>query len=205
MTPRITSEYSEFRRRQIVAAAWESFAERGYEATTIRDIARTLNLSTGIIYCHFKGKADMLKAVQECGRANTEDMLNAIARDRGTREAVREIVRAVALQAPVADRRKNAKAAIHLWAEAIKNPGFKRLYLKQYGIIERAISRILSDGAKRGELRKDLDPKAFAAFLLAALSGLQVQMALNDIPDPDRFSEDFAAFVLGHLGSDDKT
>jgi len=205
MAPHTTNEYSEFRKRQIVAAAWECFAEKGYRETTIRDIARKLDLSTGIIYTHFKGKANILKAVQECGRANTADMLNAIARDRAIREAVREIIRAVALQMPVAARRRNAKATIHLWAEAIKNPSYKRMYLKQYRIIEKTISRIISDGVKRGELRKDLNPDAFAAYLLAVLWGLQVQLVLNDIPDPDRYSEDFAAFALGHLWSKDET
>ncbi len=34
---------------------------------------------SGIIYYHFKGKANILEAVQECGRANTEDMLKDIA------------------------------------------------------------------------------------------------------------------------------
>ena len=36
-------------------------------------------LGPGIIYCDFKGKADIHEAVQECGRANTEDMLKDIA------------------------------------------------------------------------------------------------------------------------------
>jgi AcrR family transcriptional regulator len=205
MAPRVTSEYSEFRKRQIITAAWECFADKGYRETTIRDIARKLKLSTGIIYCHFKGKADILEAVQECGRANTEDMLDRIAREKTTREAVREIIRAVALQMPVAVRRRNAKAAIHLWAEAIKKASYRRVYIKQYGLVEKALSRIVSEGVKRGELRREIDPDAFAAYLLAVISGLQVQSVLNDIPDPDRYSEDIAACVLDRLWNKDDT
>ena len=205
MTPRVTSEYSEFRKRQIITAAWECFADKGYRETTIRDIARKLKLSTGIIYCHFKGKADILEAVQECGWDNTKDMLNKIAGEKMIREAVREIIRAVALQMPVAVRRRNAKAAIHLWAEAIKKPSYRRIYIKQYGLAERAMSRIVSEGVKRGELRKEINPDAFAAYLLAVISGLQVQSVLNDIQDPDRYSEDVAAFVLDRLWTKDET
>ena len=203
MAPRVTSEYSEFRKRQIVTAAWECFADKGYRETTIRDIARKLKLSTGIIYCHFQGKADILEAVQECGRTNTENMLAEIAREKTTREAVREIIRAVALQMPVAARRRNAKAAIHLWAEAIKKTSYRRIYLRQYKLVERAMSRIVSEGVKRGELRKEINPEAFAAYLLAVVFGLQVQSVLNDVPDPDRYSEDIAAFILDHLWNKD--
>jgi len=203
MAPRVTSEYSDFRKRQIVTAAWECFADKGYKETTIRDIARKLKLSTGIIYCHFKGKADILEAVQECGRTNTEDVLDRIALEKTTPEAVREIIRAVALQMPVASRRRNAKAAIHLWAEAIKKTSYRRIYIKQYRLVERAISRIVSEGVKRGELRKEINPVAFAAYLLAVISGLQVQLVLNDVLDPDRYSEDIAAFILDRLWGKD--
>ena len=205
MTPRVTSEYSEFRKRQIVTAAWECFADKGYKETTIRDIARKLKLSTGIIYCHFKGKADILEAVQECGRANTEEMLDRMAREKTTREAVREIIRAVALQMPVASRRRNARSAIHLWAEAIKKTRYQRIYIRQYRLVERALSRIASEGVKRGELRNDINPDAFAVYLLAVIFGLQVQSVLNDIPDPDRYSEDIAAFVQDCIWNKDKT
>jgi len=201
MSPRVTNEYSEFRKQQIVTAAWECFADKGYRETTIRDIARKLRLSTGIIYCHFRGKAEILQAVQECGRANTEELLDRMARDRTTREAVREIVRAVALQMPVAARRRNAQAAIHLWAEAIKKTSYRRIYLRQYKIIEQAISRIASAGVKRGELRKDIRPEAFAAYLLALLYGLQVQSVLNNIPDHDRYSEEITTFIFESLWS----
>jgi len=124
-----------------------------------------------------------------------------MARDKTTREAVREIVRAVALQMPVAVRRRNAKAAIHLWAEAIKKTSYRRIYLKQYKIIERAMSRIVSAGLGRGEVRKGIRPEAFAAYLMAVISGLQVQSVLNDIPDPERYSEETIAFILDRLWS----
>jgi len=205
MAPSVTGEYSEFRKRQIVSAAWGCFADKGYRGTTIRDIARKLGLSTGIIYSHFKSKADILEAVQECGRSNTVEMLAGMARDKTIREAIREIIRAVALQMPVEARRKNARAAIHLWAEAIKKTSYRRMYLKQYKIVERAMSRIVSEGIRRGELRRETNPESLAACLLALLSGLQVQSVLNDIPNPDRYSEDLATFILDGLRSKDET
>jgi TetR/AcrR family acrAB operon transcriptional repressor len=47
-------------RAALVELATELFAERGYAQTSIRDIARQGNLTSGAIYGHFRNKADLL-------------------------------------------------------------------------------------------------------------------------------------------------
>jgi len=180
MSPRVTREYSEFRRRQIVTAAWECFTETGYHETTIRDIARKLRLSTGIVYRYFKSKAAILEAVHECGRANTADFIERMTRKGTARAAIQEFISAVMMQTPAEDLRRNARGAIGLWAEALKRPAYLRIYRRQYRSVAKELSRIIAAGIKGREFRKKVDPEAFAAFLLALASGLQVQMVLNE-------------------------
>ena len=50
----------ERRRAQFVAAAIELFGERGYHATTIRDIAEHTGVSIGLVYHYFEDKEDLL-------------------------------------------------------------------------------------------------------------------------------------------------
>lgn len=187
MSPRVTREYSEFRRRQIVAAAWECFTEKGYHETTIRDIARKLGLSTGIVYRYFKGKAAILEAVHECGRANTADFFERLTRKGTVRAAIQEFISAVMMQAPAEDRRRNARGAIGLWAEALKRPSYLRIYRSQYRSVAKELSQIIADGIKGREFRKRVDPDAFAGFLLALVSGLQVQLVLNEGRDTESY------------------
>jgi AcrR family transcriptional regulator len=47
-------------RSALVALAADLFATRGYLQTSIRDIAREADLTTGAIYGHFRNKADLL-------------------------------------------------------------------------------------------------------------------------------------------------
>ena len=47
-------------RAALVELAAELFATRGYLQTSIRDVAREANLTTGAIYGHFRNKADLL-------------------------------------------------------------------------------------------------------------------------------------------------
>lgn len=51
------------RRADIVRAAGRLFAEKGYAATTIRDIAGAVDMQSGSPFYHFKTKHDMLRAV----------------------------------------------------------------------------------------------------------------------------------------------
>ncbi len=50
-------------RSRILTAARIAFAERGYEATTNRDLSATVGVTSGVIYHHFGSKAGLYQAV----------------------------------------------------------------------------------------------------------------------------------------------
>jgi AcrR family transcriptional regulator len=56
-------------REKIVAAAKSLFAERGYEASTIRDIAKAAGMSTGAVFASFTDKADLFTEIAEAEQA----------------------------------------------------------------------------------------------------------------------------------------
>ena len=53
----------EQRRRDLLAAAKRLFAERGFPATTIADIARAAGVSYGVVYWYFESKDDLFHAL----------------------------------------------------------------------------------------------------------------------------------------------
>ena len=52
-------------RREIIDASFECFAQRGYHATGIADIATTLGIGHGTFYRYFETKEDVFRAVVE--------------------------------------------------------------------------------------------------------------------------------------------
>ncbi|MFF7556095.1 TetR family transcriptional regulator [Streptomyces olivaceus] len=50
-------------RRRLLAAAAQSFAERGYEDSKLEDIAHTAGFTKGAVYSNFAGKAELFGAV----------------------------------------------------------------------------------------------------------------------------------------------
>jgi AcrR family transcriptional regulator len=70
------------RRAQLLDAAAALFAERGFHATSMRDIAKAVDMLSGSIYYHFESKEDMLLAVYtEAAARVAEQVDQAIARE----------------------------------------------------------------------------------------------------------------------------
>lgn len=68
------------RRERLLDAAAKLFSERGFHATSIRDIAKAVGMLSGSIYYHFASKEEMLLAVYEEGvRGVAERVEQAVA------------------------------------------------------------------------------------------------------------------------------
>lgn len=59
---------SDNRRQELMAAAAHLFNQRGYDATSMRDIAREAGMLAGSMYYHFSSKDELIIATYEEGR-----------------------------------------------------------------------------------------------------------------------------------------
>jgi len=64
--------------RRLMAAAVESFAERGYHATTTRDIATAAGMSPAALYVHFPAKSAVLFAISRSGHERMLAMVERV-------------------------------------------------------------------------------------------------------------------------------
>jgi AcrR family transcriptional regulator len=73
------SERSAGTRRRILDAARELYAERGWAATPLDDVARAAGVTKGAVYHHFSDKTQLLRAVYEDQEQQSVDGLVATA------------------------------------------------------------------------------------------------------------------------------
>ncbi|HUS14426.1 MAG TPA: TetR/AcrR family transcriptional regulator [Chloroflexia bacterium] len=66
------------RKQQIYQTAGAMFSRRGYHATTMRDIARELNIQGGSLYAHIDSKEDMLWQIVERAAAQFHDAVSPL-------------------------------------------------------------------------------------------------------------------------------
>ncbi|MFE0105028.1 TetR/AcrR family transcriptional regulator [Streptomyces sp. NPDC059009] len=65
--------------RRLLVAAVEAFAERGYHATTTRDIAGRAGMSPAALYIHYKTKEELLHRISRIGHDKALDILRTAA------------------------------------------------------------------------------------------------------------------------------
>jgi len=198
------TEHTDFRRKQITEAAWECFTEKGYHETTVRDIARRMKTSTGVIYSYFKGKDEILEAVNRCAQENTAQILDLATGKETAREAIAELFRFFAEEISDEDRRRNARGAIALWAEALKRENYRQICTSQQRPVLEQLSRLINRGIANGEFEVAIDPRAFAGFILALLTGLQVQSVLFPGLDTPGYLKSVQRLFLRNIWSDDR-
>ncbi|PZT74279.1 MULTISPECIES: TetR/AcrR family transcriptional regulator [unclassified Streptomyces] len=84
--------------RRLLVAAVDAFAERGYHATTTRDIAGRAGMSPAALYIHYKTKEELLHRISRIGHDRALALLESAADSGGTAaerlaSAVRSFVR----------------------------------------------------------------------------------------------------------------
>jgi AcrR family transcriptional regulator len=72
----------DFRRHQIQNAAEEMFLVKGFRSTTMEDIAKKAELSTGAIYQYFKNKDELYASMNLEGLQSMTDEIEAIYKDQ---------------------------------------------------------------------------------------------------------------------------
>ncbi|MFJ4857929.1 TetR/AcrR family transcriptional regulator [Streptomyces sp. NPDC088730] len=70
--------------RRLLVAAVDAFAERGYHATTTRDIAGRAGMSPAALYIHYKTKEELLHRISRIGHDRALAVLEAAADGGGT-------------------------------------------------------------------------------------------------------------------------
>ncbi|WP_406491818.1 TetR/AcrR family transcriptional regulator [Streptomyces sp. NBC_01604] len=70
--------------RRLLVAAVEAFAERGYHATTTRDIAGRAGMSPAALYIHYKTKEELLHRISRIGHEKAVEILRVAAGGKGS-------------------------------------------------------------------------------------------------------------------------
>ncbi len=163
-------------RERVQAAAERLFAERGYKAVTLRDIAQELGIRQASLYYHFPGgKEELYVTVTERGlQAHREGLEQAIAGAGASLEAgLRAVLQWLASHPPV-------DLARMLLADfpAISEEHRKRLIELALDCLVRPIENLLQAAQQRGEGRS-VDTRFAALAILSTAEAMHANARLS--------------------------
>lgn len=162
------------RRGEIVEAAWQLIAERGYHAVRVADIARVCGTSTATIHYYFPTRTDLLnEALRHCvEQAFTRQGTQLRAID----DARRRLLTLIDLQLPEAGQvGREWLIWLQFWTETALHPELRAVHDDFYARWREAVVRCVERGVRQGVFR-DVDPEEIALRFTALTDGLAIQV-----------------------------
>ncbi len=181
-----TSEPSEEQQKtkeRIIAAASKVLAEKGYEATTLREISREAQAAPGLVHYYFGGKDELLvEVLQAAGQRfhqRMERLVQQVPAERSLEAVLTQLRERVDLE-PDVYRLRYESFSLGLHNPVIE-PKVRERLAQRRNEIGSVMAKVLENMERTdGAQRSSLDPTLLAALLISIFDGL----ALQKIMDP---------------------
>ena len=198
MSPKV--DVADERRAQIMEAALACFTRKGYNNTTMDDIAAESGLSKGSLYWYFKSKDDLFAAaIMSLPMDVGEEAVAALEQCTTASDKLR------ALAKSAANLSKRAEGFFSLflefWASSPRREETSQLWVGLLVQYKDIVVEIIEEGIRNSEF-KPVDAEQLVWAMLAAYDGLAAYIMLIPDMDLERVSQVFVETLLDGLTAD---
>jgi AcrR family transcriptional regulator len=199
LMPRVSQQYRDARRREILEAAARCFAENGFHSTSMQDFFTSSGFTAGLVYRYFSTKDDLIASVAgealEQLLASVEEAIRA-----EPRPSVEDVIgRMIATVDALDQRERITRIALQVWAEALRNPSVKPIVTGGIGRLRDLLESLARDAQADGRVDPGIDPAFAAGALLSLVPGFIIQRALDPALDRAAYEQAVRALVRGQL------
>jgi AcrR family transcriptional regulator len=164
---------------RLIESAYECFAEKGFSATSVREISQRAGISQGAMYTYFKSKEDLVIAIVKEEQRIAYECYNAKRYKGSNIQRIYDITFASCLSnVPLYPSSHN-----HLWleimAESSRNDRLREYFIQSDVILREGIHKFLINGMKNDEFRDDLDLNEVTMVIFSMIDGLMARKAIN--------------------------
>jgi AcrR family transcriptional regulator len=152
---------------QILDTALEIILESGYQALTLREVARRCKVQIGAISYYYKSRTDLLQDVLNMVLTPYAENFNAIEHAPGA-TAEQKLERVIRLLLEDIQTRKTTGLFPHLWALANHDPFVAKAVDSIYILERLRLSRLIGEINPRLELQ---ERETLAMFIAASVAG----------------------------------
>jgi AcrR family transcriptional regulator len=181
-------------RERLLDAAAQVFAERGYRAASVDDIASAAGVTKGAVYWSFKGKEDLFFAlINERVDRRARELISV------TERAPREIETAPLISRGISSFADEQQALILLlqeyWAVAVRDEELRERYVQRQRALRDQLAHALEARHRTTEVPLTFPAEALATGIIGLASGL----AQERIADPEAVPEELLGELLSLL------
>jgi AcrR family transcriptional regulator len=170
------AEQADQRRAELLEATRKVVLERGLANTRIADIAKSINVSGGLIHYHFATKDELITAMLRATLDIESARLKELADGPGT--AVERLDRVLRYYIPESRSDQSWLLWIDAWNTALREPAVNAIMLELETAWLDTLALMLSQGTQAGEFDCE-DPAGAAERIDAMLDGLIIRYTLH--------------------------
>ncbi len=176
MSPKVTEEYKQVVREEILQAAEDLFARKGYHETSMDDIVKESGLSKGAIYGYFDSKQEIFLALSDKCMESELGAIRSIFSPNDS--ASKKLEKSAEIHFDgIEGSIEVCKMNLEWWIESPRVESLHHKMESHYKMVHKFIAEMISEGIKKGEFRQDIDPDALSSIIHAAINGLLLHRA----------------------------
>jgi AcrR family transcriptional regulator len=183
--------------RRLLVAAVEAFAERGYHATTTRDIAGRAGMSPAALYIHYKTKEELLHRISRIGHEKALDILRTAAQGEGS--AAERLADAVSSFVRWHAGGRTTARVVQYELDSL-GPDARAEILALRRQVDAEVRGIIEDGVAAGEFEV-LDMQGTTLAVLSLCIDVARWFNVNGPRTPDEVGALYADLVLRMVGA----
>src|SRR6266567_35948 len=161
-------------RDEILKAAIQLFANRGFHETSMSEVAREAKVSKALIFWHFKTKEELFVAVLN---RLLEPYVIDFAEEAGALDERAQIQKLVEFYLLFV--RDNVSSVRFFLAQMLHDPhlseSLNEQVLRLYSGYRDLLTELIARSQQKGICKRQLAPEAATGFLLSALNGLLIE------------------------------
>ena len=170
----------EEKRQLLLGAAVRVFAEKGYHAARVGDIAEEAGVAYGLLYHYFRSKDEVLETIFRTTWSNMIATVESIAE---TGDPAREQLRKVT-EVILRTWRRDPDLVRVLVREVTRSPQLQR-QVDEISAALGSLQGIIERGQATGEFRADVDARLASVVWYGALEEVLTGWVLGRLPDDD--------------------
>ena len=190
--PRIPKASFDERRNHVIDAAMTCFSQKGFQKTTMLDVATEAGVSPGALYTYFNSKEDIIEEAamerrqSRAVRMETASLLGGavVTIDQMLTDFYKEIDRD--------DPASESRIRPQIWADALSNSRMKKILKGTWSDVALGLAEVVRQGQESGEIDPTLDSDSVALLLVCLGDGL----VLHRLVEPETMDLSLVGNVL---------
>lgn len=184
------------RKEQVIRSAAELFKEKGYAASSMRDLAQKLGIEAASLYSHIRSKEEILQTLCFDMAGEFRESLEKV--ESQNVSASQKLSLGIIGHVNVMARDLTASAVFMNEHRHLSNPHLRDFLLLRINYINR-FKAIIEEGVANGEFKKNIDTKLAVMTLFSSLNWMPMWYSPEGSIEPKALGQQLADMLVNGL------